>query len=458
MARHVTLSLHDTSSRTKRVFEPIDPANVRLYACGPTVYDFAHIGNGRTAVTFDLVFRVLRYVYGDEHVTYVRNITDIEDKIMARAKRDGVSIRELTNGTAKVYQDDMAGLGSLPPTHEPRATDYVDGMIEMISKLIDLGHAYEAEGHVLFDVSSDKNYGSLSGRSLDDMIAGARVEVAPYKRNATDFVLWKPSDEDMPGWESPWGKGRPGWHIECSVMGEHLLGDTFDIHGGGIDLSFPHHENELAQSSCSHGGAKLANYWMHGGFLQVEGEKMSKSLGNFLVVHDLLGDWPGEALRLHLFMTHYRQPLNWTVEGVREAKGILDRWYASTADVGEVTADDVPESVTSALLDDLNTPQALAALHKLCGESQKGSEEAARALKASGQLMGLFGHTAEEWAAWRPATSTVDDAQVESLIAARKQARDEKDFAEADRIRDELTALGIEIKDGPDGTTWTVAT
>lgn len=458
MSRHVTLSLHDTSTREKRVFEPIDPANVRLYACGPTVYDFAHIGNGRTAVTFDLTFRVLRYVYGEDHVTYVRNITDIEDKIMARARRDGVTIRELTNGTAKVYQDDMAGLGCLPPTHEPRATDYVDGMIAMISRLIDLGHAYEAEGHVLFDVSSDKNYGSLSGRSLDDMIAGARVEVAPYKRNATDFVLWKPSDADMPGWESPWGKGRPGWHIECSVMGEHLLGETFDIHGGGIDLAFPHHENEVAQSSCAHGGAKLANYWMHGGFLQVDGEKMSKSLGNFLVVHDLLGDWPGEALRLHLFMTHYRQPLNWTADGVREAKGILDRWYASTAEVGDVTADDVPESVAAALLDDLNTPQALAALHKLCSESQKGDAAAARALKASGRLIGLFGQTAEQWAAWRPATSTVDDAQVESLIAARKAARDEKDFAEADRIRDELTALGIEIKDGPDGTTWTVAT
>ncbi len=455
MSRDVTLSLHDTSTRKKRAFEPIDPANVRLYACGPTVYDFAHIGNGRTAVTFDLLFRVLRYVYGDDHVTYVRNITDIEDKIMDRAKRDGVTIRELTNGTAKVYQNDMAGLGCMPPTHEPRATDYVDGMSKMISRLVDLGHAYEAEGHVLFDVSSDKNYGCLSGRSLDDMIAGARVEVAPYKRNATDFVLWKPSDEDMPGWESPWGKGRPGWHIECSVMGEHLLGETFDIHGGGIDLAFPHHENEVAQSSCAHGGATLANYWMHGGFLQVGGEKMSKSLGNFMTVHDLLGEWPGEALRLQMFMTHYRQPLNWTGDSVSEAKRILDRWYESTAEVGDVTADDVPESVTSALLDDLNMPQVLAALHKLCGESQKGSAEAARALKASGQLVGLFGQTAEEWAAWRPAMSNVDDAQVENLIAARKQARDEKDFAEADRIRDELNRLGIEIKDGPDGTTWT---
>ncbi|NBG95462.1 cysteine--tRNA ligase [Pyruvatibacter mobilis] len=453
----MTLTIYDTGRREKRVFEPIDAANVRLYACGPTVYDYAHIGNGRTAVTFDLVFRVLRYAYGVEHVTYVRNITDIDDKIMARAVERGISIRELTNGTAEVYQKDMAGLGALTPTHEPRATDYVDGMVAMVQTLIDKGHAYEAEGHVLFDVSSDKDYGQLSGRSLDDMIAGARVEVAPYKRNATDFVLWKPSDDDMPGWDSPWGNGRPGWHLECSVMSEELLGETFDIHGGGIDLAFPHHENEVAQSTCAHDGAALANYWMHGGFLQVDGEKMSKSLGNFLVVHDLLEDWPGEALRLHLFMTHYRQPLNWTAEGVREAKAILDRWYKVTAGAGNVTGDDVPASVAAALLDDFNTPQALAVMHGLYSEAQKGSEDAARALKASGQLLGLFGQSAEEWAAWRPQSSAIDDAHVENMIAARNAARKAKDFAEADRLRDELTAMGVEIKDGPEGTTWSVA-
>ncbi|GGD15754.1 cysteine--tRNA ligase [Pyruvatibacter mobilis] len=457
MSRDVTLTIYDTGRREKRVFEPIDAANVRLYACGPTVYDYAHIGNGRTAVTFDLVFRVLRYAYGVEHVTYVRNITDIDDKIMARAVERGISIRELTNGTAEVYQKDMAGLGALTPTHEPRATDYVDGMVAMVQTLIDKGHAYEAEGHVLFDVSSDKDYGQLSGRSLDDMIAGARVEVAPYKRNATDFVLWKPSDDDMPGWDSPWGNGRPGWHLECSVMSEELLGETFDIHGGGIDLAFPHHENEVAQSTCAHDGAALANYWMHGGFLQVDGEKMSKSLGNFLVVHDLLEDWPGEALRLHLFMTHYRQPLNWTAEGVREAKAILDRWYKVTAGAGNVTGDDVPASVAAALLDDFNTPQALAVMHGLYSEAQKGSEDAARALKASGQLLGLFGQSAEEWAAWRPQSSAIDDAHVENMIAARNAARKAKDFAEADRLRDELTAMGVEIKDGPEGTTWSVA-
>ena len=457
MSRDVTLTIYDTGRREKRVFEPIDAANVRLYACGPTVYDYAHIGNGRTAVTFDLVFRVLRYVYGVEHVTYVRNITDIDDKIMARAAERGISIRELTNGTAEVYQKDMAGLGALTPTHEPRATDYVDGMVAMVQTLIDKGHAYEAEGHVLFDVSSDKDYGQLSGRSLDDMIAGARVEVAPYKRNATDFVLWKPSDDDMPGWDSPWGNGRPGWHLECSVMSEKLLGETFDIHGGGIDLTFPHHENEVAQSTCAHDGAALANYWMHGGFLQVDGEKMSKSLGNFLVVHDLLEDWPGEALRLHLFMTHYRQPLNWTADGVREAKAILDRWYKVTAGAGDVTGDDVPADVAAALLDDFNTPQALAVMHGFNSEAQKGSEDAARALKASGQLLGLFGQSAEEWAAWRPQSSAIDDAQVEDMITARNAARKAKDFAEADRLRDELTAMGVEIKDGPEGTTWSVA-
>ena len=457
MSRDVTLTIYDTGRREKRVFEPIDAANVRLYACGPTVYDYAHIGNGRTAVTFDLVFRVLRYVYGVEHVTYVRNITDIDDKIMARAAERGISIRELTNGTAEVYQKDMAGLGALTPTHEPRATDYVDGMVAMVQTLIDKGHAYEAEGHVLFDVSSDKDYGQLSGRSLDDMIAGARVEVAPYKRNATDFVLWKPSDDDMPGWDSPWGNGRPGWHLECSVMSEKLLGETFDIHGGGIDLAFPHHENEVAQSTCAHDGAALANYWMHGGFLQVDGEKMSKSLGNFLVVHDLLQDWPGEALRLHLFMTHYRQPLNWTAEGVREAKAILDRWYKVTAGAGDVTGDDVPADVAAALLDDFNTPQALAVMHGLNSEAQKGNVDAARALKASGKLLGLFGQSAEEWAAWRPQSSAIDDAQVEDMITARNAARKAKDFAEADRLRDELTAMGVEIKDGPEGTTWSVA-
>ncbi len=457
MPRDVTLTFHDTATRKKRAFEPIDAGNVRLYACGPTVYDYAHIGNGRTAVTFDLVFRVLRWVYGEDHVTYVRNITDVEDKILDRAAKEGISIRELTDRTTDIYQADMHGLGNLSPTHEPRATDYIGGMIAMIEKLIEKGAAYEAEGHVLFDVSSDKDYGKLSGRSLDDMIAGARVEVAPYKRNATDFVLWKPSPGDMHGWESPWGNGRPGWHTECCVMSESLLGETFDIHGGGIDLTFPHHENEVAQSECVHDGAPLANYWMHGGFLQVDGEKMSKSLGNFLVVHDLLDDWPGEALRLHLFMTHYRQPLNWTADGVREAKGILDRWYAVTADAGGVTGGDVPEAVSKALADDLNTPAALAAMHALASDAAKGSNEAARALKAAGQLIGLFGQSAEEWKAWRPANAAVDEGEIERLITARSDARKAKDFAEADRIRDELAAKGIEIKDGPQGTTWSFA-
>lgn len=456
MPRDLILSIYDTATRKKRVFEPIDAGNVRLYACGPTVYEYAHIGNGRTAVTFDLLFRVLRHVYGASNVTYVRNITDIEDKIIARASRDGVTIRELTNQTAAVYQQDMADLGNLPPTHEPRATDFIPGIIAMIDALVRKGHAYAAQGHVLFDVSSDARYGSLSGRSLDDMIAGARVEVAPYKRNPTDFVLWKPSDDDVPGWPSPWGRGRPGWHIECSVMGEALLGTTFDIHGGGIDLAFPHHENEVAQSTCAHDGAPLANYWMHGGYLQVAGEKMSKSLGNFLIARDLLRQWPGEALRLHLFMTHYRQPLNWTEDGVREAKGILDRWYTCIAHAGDVSADDVPDSVRSALLDDLNTPQALAALHDLYGEGRK-SGAAARALKAAGQLIGLFGHSAHAWARWRPAASTLDDGEIERRIAARTAARQDKDFAQADRIRDELAALGIEIKDGPQGTTWSFA-
>ena len=455
-----TLILYDTRSRQKRPFEPADPANVRMYVCGPTVYDFAHIGNARPFLVFDVLFRLLRARFGPDHVTFVRNITDVEDKINARAAERGITIDALTEATIADFHADIDALGCLRPTVEPRATGHIEEMRALIDRLVERGHAYVADDHVLFSVGSLKSYGELAHRSLDEMMAGARVEVAPYKRDALDFVLWKPSKAGEPAWPSPAGvevPGRPGWHIECSAMARTHLGETFDIHGGGIDLAFPHHENEVAQSTCAHDGAALANYWMHGGFLQVDGEKMSKSLGNFLVVHDLLQDWPGEALRLHLFMTHYRQPLNWTSEGVREAKAILDRWYKVTAGAGDVTGDDVPADVAAALLDDFNTPQALAVMHGLNSEAQKGSDDAARALKASGQLLGLFGQSAEEWAAWRPQSSAIDDAQVEDMIAARNAARNAKDFAEADRLRDELTAMGVEIKDGPEGTTWSVA-
>ena len=445
------ISIYNTVTRSKEPFKPIDPKNVRLYACGPTVYDFAHIGNGRTAVTFDLVFRVLRHAFGEDHVTYVRNITDIDDKIIGRAQSTGRTIAEVTAETAKAYQDDMLAVGALAPTHEPRATAFVVQMVEMIGALVERGNAYEAEGHVLFEVGTFDQYGALSGRSLDDMIAGARVEVAPYKKNAMDFVLWKPSEEGQPGWDSPWGKGRPGWHIECSAMSAELLGQTFDIHGGGTDLTFPHHENEVAQSTCVHGGATMARFWMHGGYLQVNGEKMSKSLGNFITVHDLLKDWPGEAIRLHLLMTHYRQPLNWTIDGIKEAKTVLDRWYRLIGDTAPSA--DVPASVLAAVYDDFNTPKAIAEMHAAGSSGPDGIS----GLVAAGRLLGLFRHSAEEWARWTAQDQVVDEAAILTMIEARNAARKSKDFAEADRLRDELKDMGVVIEDGPDGTTWRVA-
>jgi cysteinyl-tRNA synthetase len=378
------LKLYNTASRKKEVFTPLDPKNVRLYVCGPTVYDFAHIGNARPVVVFDVLFRLLRHIYGESHVKYVRNITDVDDKINARAAAEGKSIRTLTEETAKQFHADVAALGCLPPTHEPRATDFIAQMIAMIGRLIASGHAYAAEGHVLFDVSSKPDYGKLSRRSLDEMIAGARVEVAPYKKSPMDFVLWKPSPADLPGWDSPWGRGRPGWHIECSAMSEAYLGESFDIHGGGIDLVFPHHENEIAQSECAHHGARLANVWMHNGFLQVEGEKMAKSAGNFVTVNQLLQDWhgygwPGEAIRFNLLRTHYRQPLDWTLDSLDEAHKILWDWYGKLDSVQP--AEPAP-SVIEALCDDLKTPQAITELHQL----RKPSE-----LLASLNLLGFSG-------------------------------------------------------------------
>ncbi len=453
----MALSLFNSLTRKKEPFEPLDPERVRMYVCGPTVYDYAHIGNARPVIVFDVLFRLLRHIYGDAHVIYVRNITDVDDKINARAAEEGVSIRELTERTARQFHEDIAALNVLPPTVEPRATDHIAEMQAMIQSLLDKGHAYEAEGHVLFSVASDPHYGCLSHRSVEEMLAGARVEVAPYKRDPMDFVLWKPSQGHEPGWDSPWGYGRPGWHIECSAMSEKYLGETFDIHGGGQDLIFPHHENEIAQSTCAHGNALMARYWVHNGYLQVEGEKMSKSLGNFITIHELLATdrfggraWPGEVLRLAMLMTHYRQPLNWTEKTLREAKTVLDNWYALTADVppGLLCAD-----MLTALEDDLNTPRAIAALHELRREAAAGSQGAARSLKASAQFLGLLAQTAEAWKG-KPKDLPISEAEIEARIAARSQARANKDWAEADRIRDELAALGIQLKDGPEGTSW----
>lgn len=448
------LQLHNTASRKKETFKPIDPKNVRIYGCGPTVYDYVHIGNGRSFVMFDLLFRVLRHIYGEEHVTLVRNITDIDDKIMDRAAKRGATIREVTEETVEALHQDVADLGLLRPTHEPRATDYLPGMIGMIEKLVDKGYAYVADGHVLFEVKKDNHYGQLSGRSVDDMIAGARVEVAPYKKDPMDFVLWKPSDEDQPGWDSPWGRGRPGWHLECSVMSEEILGETFDVHAGGVDLIFPHHENEIAQSTCAHGGATLANYWIHGGFLDVEGEKMSKSLGNFKTVHELVKEFQGEAMRLHIITSHYRQGMNFSIDGIKDAKRLLDRWYRL---VDGVEPGEVDEGFMACLLDDLNVPGGLAELHRLASDAAKGDERAAASLKATANILGLLQLSTQEWESWRPEGLELDEAKIDAMVEARNAARAAKDFAEADRLRDELADMGVAIKDSAGGTSWELA-
>ena len=451
------LKLYDTLTREKRVFTPLDPSRVRMYVCGPTVYDFAHIGNARPVIVFDVLFRLLRHLYGEEHVIYVRNVTVVDDKINARAAERGISIGQLTEETYKIFHDDVQALGCLEPTHEPRATAYIEPMKELIERLLKSGHAYAAEDNVLFHVPSMKDYGKLSKRPLDEMIAGARVEVAPYKKDPQDFILWKPSKPGEPAWPSPAGiktPGRPGWHIECSAMSWKHLGEAFDIHGGGIDLVFPHHENEIAQSRCAFHTPMMANFWMHNGFLQVEGEKMSKSLGNFVIIHELLKDWPGEVVRFTMLQTQYRQPINWTVAGLRESQKSLDHWYDLTADVqpGYLCAD-----ALNGLLDDLNTPKAFAALHDLRGEAAKGAKPAAASLKASAQLIGLLQLPINKWTSFRPASLPIDENRVVSLIKARAAARAAKNFKESDRIRDELAAMGVVLKDSKDGTTWEFA-
>ncbi|WP_018699927.1 cysteine--tRNA ligase [Amorphus coralli] len=485
MARDITLRLYNTLTRTKEVFQPLDPANVRMYVCGPTVYDRAHIGNARPAIVFDVLFRLLRLVYGEAAVTYVRNITDVDDKINARAAERGISIRELTETTLADYCEDVAGLQCLPPTHQPRATEHIDDMKAMIEGLVEAGHAYVAEGHVLFNVPSLADYGGLSGRPMKEMIAGARVEVAPYKKDPADFVLWKPSSEGEPGWPSPCGiegMGRPGWHIECSAMADRFLWEAledrlseaarehphqFDIHGGGIDLVFPHHENEVAQSRACFHSDRMASVWMHNGFLQVEGEKMSKSLGNFITIRDLLSTdafggrtWPGEVLRLAMLGTDYRQPIDWTVRALEEAEANLLRWKRR---IGDDVSEGTPDAqVVAALADDLNTPKAIARLHEIAksiGDDSRRDRDAARTLSASLLLLGFdlgFAAAAQE-------APPVPEAEIAEMIEARAAARGARDFAEADRIRDSLAERGILLKDGKDPetgqpkTTWEVA-
>ncbi len=455
------LKLHNTLTREKAEFQPIDADNVRMYVCGPTVYDFAHIGNARPVIVFDVLYRLLRHVYGDAHVTYARNITDVDDKINARALRDypnlplNDAIHAVTEKTAQQFHADVAMLGCLEPTVEPRATDNIPQMIEIIEKLIARGHAYVASGEVLFDTKSMGDYGQLSKRPLDEQQAGARVAVEVHKKSPGDFVLWKLSGHNEPGWESPWGRGRPGWHIECSAMAGRYVGEVFDIHGGGLDLIFPHHENEIAQSRCAHGTHVMANVWMHNGFVQVEGRKMSKSDGNFITIYELLHtekfggrQWPGEVLRLAMLMTHYREPIDFSVKRLQEAERLLAKWPA--ADVGDAEPD---KTVLDALADDLNTVAAVQALHALA-QAANADPEKMPAFAASAALLGVL-----------PKKAEVDGAiaeAIDSLVAMRLEMLKAKNFAEADRIRDELSAKGVQLKDGKDKdsgervTTWEI--
>ena len=452
------LRLTNTLTRQKEIFEPRDPERITLYVCGPTVYNLAHIGNARPVVVFDMLYRVLRALY--PQVIYARNITDIDDKIIAAARERKEGIEAVTQEFTEKYREDMAQLNTLSPDLEPRATDNIDPMQSLITQLIERGHAYAADGHVLFDVTSMSSYGALSGRNLDDMLAGARVEVASYKRSPGDFVLWKPSSQDEPGWQSPWGWGRPGWHLECSAMIRAHLGDAIDIHGGGRDLIFPHHENERAQSCCGYGG-DFVRYWLHNAYVDMDGEKMSKSLGNVRTVRELLGHYSGEVLRFALLSTHYRSPLNFSGELLDNAKTALNSFYQALRNSADIEAEHIrPEDTAAftALLDDLNTPKAIAALHSSCKALNKADAKMAATFKgellAMGRMMGLLGNDPEQWFTGSASSSGPTAEDIEHRLAARLEARARKDFAAADAVRDELQAQGIELEDGPEGTTW----
>ncbi len=449
------ISLHNTLTRKKEPLVPLQPDRVGIYACGPTVYDRIHVGNARPLVVFDVLVRLLRYHYAD--VRYVRNITDVDDKINQRAAETGISIADLCEKTIESFHQDASALGVLPPDVEPRATHHISQMIEMINQLIDKGFAYEAEGHVLFSVRQMPDYGALSGRSQDEMIAGARVEVAPYKKDPADFVLWKPSEANAPGWESPWGRGRPGWHIECSAMSAAYLGEQFDIHAGGLDLIFPHHENEIAQSCCAHSTDKMAQIWVHNGYVTVEGEKMSKSLGNFTTVAQALAQNRGEVIRFALLATHYRAPFDFAQSLLAEARNTLDKFYratqlADTAQAEEIFAKrQITSEILQPLADDLNSPACISALHQLAGEANKGSVEAANMLKASGKLMGILQQ--DNWFT-QTTNAEISAEEIEALIEMRNQARANRDFQEADAIRDRLAEKGVRLLDGAGGTSW----
>jgi cysteinyl-tRNA synthetase len=457
----MALNIFNTQSGKKEVFEPIDPKRVTMYVCGPTVYNFVHIGNARPIVVFDVLFRLLRQFY--PKVIFARNLTDVDDNINKAAKENDESIRALTDRFISAFHEDVASLNTLPPSVEPRATEHIEPMLAMIQTLVDTGHAYAADGHVLFDVTSMPEYGELSHRNLEDMLAGARVEVASYKKHPSDFVLWKPSNSDEPGWESPWGVGRPGWHLECSTMIDKHLGESIDIHGGGRDLIFPHHENERAQSQCAHGGKTFVRYWMHNGYITVKGDKMSKSEGNFFTLRDVLEAAPGEAVRIALLSSHYRSPMDWSSDILKQAKAGLDGLYNALRQVGdiEVEADaGIPDDFLSALEDDLNTPVAIACLHDMGKQLNKAETVVDKArlktqLLNSGQLLGLFSEDVEAWFRWQPKSAQgMSDEEIEALIHERRQARENKNFARSDEIRDQLQAAGIVLEDGAEKTTW----
>ena len=448
------LQIYDTFSNEKKLFEPIDTSNVRMYVCGPTVYDFPHVGNARPVIVFDLLFRLLRRIYGIDNVTYVRNITDVDDKIITAASENNEDIKSLTERTIKFFHDDADYIGALEPTFEPKATDYINDMIDIISSLIEKDYAYVSEDNVLFSASKFSKYGQLSGKNLEEMIAGSRVEVESFKRSSSDFVLWKPSKSSEPGWDSPWGKGRPGWHIECSAMSEKLLGKNFDIHGGGQDLIFPHHENEIAQSECAN-NEKFANFWLHNGFVNVEGNKMSKSEGNFVTVNQLKQKYQGEVIRLAMISTHYRQPLNWTENNLIECKKTLDKWYQLIPE-NKFSFDNekISSEVIDALEDDLNTPKAISVLHQLYKDCKSNDRNTVETFLSSANFLGILMHTSSEWLSWGKEKLSIDEKQIELLISERKSARDNGNFEKADKIRNDLEYKGILLEDNEGKTTW----
>ena len=450
----MTLHLYDTFSKSKRLFEPIDPANVRMYVCGPTVYDYPHVGNARPVIVFDILFRILQHIYGEKKVTYVRNITDVDDKIIATAKENNEEVRDLTERTISYFHDDSNYVGTLSPTVEPKATDHISEMIDIIEILIQKELAYESEGNVLFSTRKFNDYGKLSGKNLEDLIAGARVETESFKKDPSDFVLWKPSKEGEPQWDSPWGKGRPGWHIECSAMSNKYLGNNFDIHGGGQDLIFPHHENEIAQSQCAHGEV-FSNYWVHNGFVTVEGDKMAKSEGNFVTVNQLKDRYQGEVIRLTMMLTHYRQPLNWTEENLKESKKILDKWYNFISDLETKNpkSENVSNEVLNSLYDDINTPQAIADLHKIFKSCKNNDQDSIDLFLNSAQFIGLMKNNPSDWLNWGK-KSSIDEKQLEILINKRDEARAEGKYEDADKIRNEIENMGVILEDKDGKTSW----